>query len=286
MKEVIVLKTAKIISFVMSAAFFAGVTGMYEISGVSASYDSSDIYRKVSLYEEDDEIIFGWDPSYSYEKIIPETDYITVDTESYMTPSGKAYTKVKRVSDYSSGVFLIRAYTKDGKILTVQVEVFSIKDPECSTTVTEATTAPIVTGTTTTGVITTVASTTAVTQTTMPGSTTGAPPTTSYSETTDDRPPAENSDTTTSVTTDESFTQYWIPVNDYGDVNSDYTVDMLDLSTLSLYFLREHTLTDSEYYAADVSFDMKVNVADMAKLKQYLSNPNVVLGPDNIILWR
>lgn len=281
----IALKTAKIISFVMSAAFLTGVTGMYEVSGVSASYDSSDIYRKVSLCEDENEIIFGWDPSYSYEKIIPETEYITVDTESYMTPSGKAYTRVKRASDDSSGEFLIRAYTKDGKILTVLVEVFSVKAPEC-TTVTEATTAPVVTVTTTTGVITTVNSTTAATQKTTPVSTTGILPATSYSETNNDGPAAENSDTTTSVTTDESVTQYWIPVNDYGDVNSDYTVDMLDLSTLSLYFLREHDLTDSEYYAADVSFDMKVNVADMAKLKQYLSNPNVVLGPDNIILWR
>ena len=57
-----------------------------------------------------------------------------------------------------------------------------------------------------------------------------------------------------------------------GDVNEDGTVDLTDLSELSLVILGESELTDSQKSAADINGDGEVNVSDLARLKQFVSN--------------
>ena len=66
----------------------------------------------------------------------------------------------------------------------------------------------------------------------------------------------------------------------YGDVNSDKEVDLTDLSFLSLYILGETEFTKTQEKAADVTADGDVNVMDLARLKQYVSNmKGITLGP-------
>lgn len=57
-----------------------------------------------------------------------------------------------------------------------------------------------------------------------------------------------------------------------GDINEDGTVDMTDLSELSLAILGESELTDSQKSAADINGDGEVNLSDLARLKQFVSN--------------
>lgn len=56
-----------------------------------------------------------------------------------------------------------------------------------------------------------------------------------------------------------------------GDVNHDTFIDITDLTELSLYLLGDRTLTEDKLMLADVDFDEKVTLADLAKLQQYLS---------------
>ena len=65
----------------------------------------------------------------------------------------------------------------------------------------------------------------------------------------------------------------------YGDVDCSGEVDLTDLSTLSLFLMKETTLEGAAYEAADTSYDGEINSADLARLKQYVSKRNVKLGP-------
>ncbi len=57
-----------------------------------------------------------------------------------------------------------------------------------------------------------------------------------------------------------------------GDINMDGIVDIVDLSLLSLACIREIRLSDDQLEAADVTHDSAVNLADLACMRQYLSN--------------
>ena len=57
-----------------------------------------------------------------------------------------------------------------------------------------------------------------------------------------------------------------------GDVNGDESVDLSDLSTISLHILNEQLLTGNNLKAADVNKDGEVDVMDLARLKQYVSH--------------
>ncbi len=56
-----------------------------------------------------------------------------------------------------------------------------------------------------------------------------------------------------------------------GDINHDTFIDVTDLTELSLYLLGDRTLSEDQFMFADVDFDEKVTLADLAKLQQYLS---------------
>ena len=57
----------------------------------------------------------------------------------------------------------------------------------------------------------------------------------------------------------------------YGDVNIDGIIDVSDLTMLSLALLGDNELSDSQKKNADVDSDSEITVADLARLRQYLS---------------
>ncbi|MBP1592490.1 MAG: dockerin type I repeat-containing protein, partial [Oscillospiraceae bacterium] len=56
-----------------------------------------------------------------------------------------------------------------------------------------------------------------------------------------------------------------------GDIYSDGIIDLSDLSTLSLFLVGDTDLEDSQKKAADVDGDDEITLADLARLRQYLS---------------
>ena len=63
-----------------------------------------------------------------------------------------------------------------------------------------------------------------------------------------------------------------IETNDFelGDINVDGTVDITDLSELSLALIGDKSLTETQQKAADVDEDGTVTLADLARMKQYI----------------
>ena len=64
----------------------------------------------------------------------------------------------------------------------------------------------------------------------------------------------------------------------FGDIYSDGIIDLSDLSTLSLFLVGDTDLEDSQKKAADVDGDSEITLADLARLRQYLSK--VILSLD------
>ena len=62
------------------------------------------------------------------------------------------------------------------------------------------------------------------------------------------------------------------PSIDIGDLNTDGSIDLTDLSELALAVIGDIELTDSQKSAADINGDGEVNVSDLARLKQFVSN--------------
>ena len=56
-----------------------------------------------------------------------------------------------------------------------------------------------------------------------------------------------------------------------GDLDSSGTIDVTDLTEVSLALLGDRNLTDDQLKAADVDGDGTLSLADLAKLRQYLS---------------
>ncbi len=56
-----------------------------------------------------------------------------------------------------------------------------------------------------------------------------------------------------------------------GDVNADNTIDITDLTELSLTLIGDKELTEDQKLAADIDGDGAVTLADLARLQQYLS---------------
>ncbi len=65
----------------------------------------------------------------------------------------------------------------------------------------------------------------------------------------------------------------------YGDVDLDGSVDLTDLSKLSLYLIKDIKLEEKSLKNADVDGDGTVDIPDLATLKQYLSKIIDKLGP-------
>ncbi|MBE6853155.1 MAG: glycoside hydrolase [Ruminococcus sp.] len=65
----------------------------------------------------------------------------------------------------------------------------------------------------------------------------------------------------------------------YGDINADGVVDLMDLSVLSLHLLEGTELSEAALEAADTEYNGKVNIADLSRLRQYISKKTSVLGP-------
>lgn len=56
-----------------------------------------------------------------------------------------------------------------------------------------------------------------------------------------------------------------------GDVNSSGTIDISDLTEVSLFLIRDKTFTEMQLRAADVDNYGKVELADLARIRQYIS---------------
>ena len=56
-------------------------------------------------------------------------------------------------------------------------------------------------------------------------------------------------------------------------------MDVTDLSYLSLYLIGDKKLSDDALKASDTAYDGKVNLADLAALRQYLSKVTDSVGP-------
>ena len=63
-----------------------------------------------------------------------------------------------------------------------------------------------------------------------------------------------------------------------GDINADGTIDLTDLSKLSLYLIGDSNLTETQQKAADVNNDGEVRITDLATLRQYISKVIDSLG--------
>ena len=61
------------------------------------------------------------------------------------------------------------------------------------------------------------------------------------------------------------------PVYVTGDIDGSGTIDVTDLTEVSLALLGDRDLTDEQQKAADVDGDGSLSLADLAKLRQYLS---------------
>ncbi|MBR6837399.1 MAG: dockerin type I repeat-containing protein, partial [Oscillospiraceae bacterium] len=56
-----------------------------------------------------------------------------------------------------------------------------------------------------------------------------------------------------------------------GDVDASGTIDVSDLTELSLALIGDKELTEDQQKAADIDGDRSVTLADLARLQQYLS---------------
>ena len=68
----------------------------------------------------------------------------------------------------------------------------------------------------------------------------------------------------------------------YGDIDCNGSVDISDLTLMSLALLGDYNFTGNSEKAADVTYDGTFNLSDLAHLKQYIMKDNVVLGPANV----
>jgi hypothetical protein len=57
----------------------------------------------------------------------------------------------------------------------------------------------------------------------------------------------------------------------YGDVNTDGVIDLSDFAMLSLALVGDVELSERQKENADVDNDSEISVADLARLRQYLS---------------
>lgn len=58
---------------------------------------------------------------------------------------------------------------------------------------------------------------------------------------------------------------------DKGDIDGSKIIDVSDVTELSLILIGDKVISDAQYQAADVDGDGKVSLADLARIKQYLS---------------
>ncbi|MBP0978244.1 MAG: dockerin type I repeat-containing protein [Oscillospiraceae bacterium] len=63
-----------------------------------------------------------------------------------------------------------------------------------------------------------------------------------------------------------------------GDVNADGNIDVTDLTELSLALLGDRKLTEDQKKLADIDGDGELSLADLARLRQYLSKKIDKLG--------
>ena len=73
-----------------------------------------------------------------------------------------------------------------------------------------------------------------------------------------------------------SFSQFKL-----GDLNSDGTVNISDVTTIQRYLTKAITFTDEQLAVADTNGDGKVDISDATYLQMYLAKYNVVLGEKN-----
>lgn len=64
----------------------------------------------------------------------------------------------------------------------------------------------------------------------------------------------------------------------YGDINADKTVDLTDLSLLSLYLLREYEFRGFQNNVSDINNDGETDICDFAVLRQIIMHDDLKIG--------
>ncbi len=62
-----------------------------------------------------------------------------------------------------------------------------------------------------------------------------------------------------------------------GDIDGNGSVDLIDLSTLSLALLGDISLTENQLKPADINKDNEIDLADLVTLKQYVCKAIITL---------
>lgn len=71
---------------------------------------------------------------------------------------------------------------------------------------------------------------------------------------------------------------YDIAIFECGDINNDTNVDLTDLTSLSLYLMKECEFDAYQTTLADVNGDEYVDISDLAHLKQFIMGEDIALG--------
>ena len=132
--------------------------------------------------------------------------------------------------------------------------------------------------TTTAAPTTTIAPTTTAVPTTTAAPTTTIAPTTTVAPTTTAAPTTTVVPTTTTIPTTTvipTTTEVIAKIN-YGDLNSDDKINLLDLIAMRKYLAKWNVTVDTA--AADCNADDKINLLDLILLRKYLAKWNVTLG--------
>ncbi len=75
------------------------------------------------------------------------------------------------------------------------------------------------------------------------------------------------------------FKAIWIDQSiDPGDLDGNNSCDITDMTLLSLYLLKDYTLSDEASKNADVVRDDEINLVDLTTYKQYIMHEDIILG--------
>lgn len=306
------MKTMILSCIAIALAMFFTVGQLPQVDDKVYGYGYYDDVLKYGVDGKDNFVIL-WDTDYDYEYIYTDAPYGTEIETVIMGSKYYTYIDTSGVEVGYDPIYL-SAVTFEGYWIEIEIydyygyKSYPLSPPATSQAPPSASmTDPVWTTTdseTSTTVATTYYTTGAPSATTTPGYPNDAPTATTTVTKATSASMTGVATTTTSVPTDsvtssETTSKYY-PIlgnmavgsvkvcNQYGDLNDDNMINLTDLTILSLYLLGDCELTESELYAANVEQyeddSSDPDIADLAKLKQYILKQNVILGPEEIII--
>ncbi|MBR4320554.1 MAG: dockerin type I repeat-containing protein, partial [Oscillospiraceae bacterium] len=212
------------------------------------------------------------------------TPAIAGDTIYYTTPSAVFALKDQQIvwlfnlDEEQQTIGYIYGMNKEGNALHYYVSptpngepqeyIYELFEEPEETTATTTTTTPettTITTTTTTPETTTTTTTTTTPETTTTTTTTTTPETTTTTTTSETTTASE-----TEIVTEEPSESEIVPV--YGDMNGDDELTVDDVIMLQKYLLNQETLSETQFFLADITNDGDVNIYDFIALKQTIFN--------------